>query len=315
VNQFFSRLGCPFQVFTDQGRNFESALFRAMCDLLHIHKSRTTPYRPSANGQVERCNRTLMAAVRCFIGKNQRTWDQYLPQLAGALRASVNRSTGYTPNMMMLGREISLPAELMFGGPGKTGQPDGDQYVGELQTAIEGAHRVARENLKLAQKRMKRDYDVKVRVRELKPGDLVYQLDTATIKGKSRKLSPSWKGPGVVLEKLTPYLYRIKLKRAILTANHDRLKLCRDREVPVWAQRLSQQIIAGAGTGEGEDRGASGGKLYCVCRKPYTGEFMIRCEECTEWYHGRCVKVTPEEADTMGDFICSECQRHPREEV
>jgi hypothetical protein len=54
VNQFFSRFGCPFQVFTDQGRNFESALFRAMCDLLHIHKSRTTPYRLSANGQVER---------------------------------------------------------------------------------------------------------------------------------------------------------------------------------------------------------------------------------------------------------------------
>jgi hypothetical protein len=40
------------------GRNFESSLFREMCELLHIHKSRTTPYRPSANGQVERCNRT-----------------------------------------------------------------------------------------------------------------------------------------------------------------------------------------------------------------------------------------------------------------
>jgi hypothetical protein len=26
VNQFFSRFGCPFQVFTDQGRNFESSL-------------------------------------------------------------------------------------------------------------------------------------------------------------------------------------------------------------------------------------------------------------------------------------------------
>ena len=76
--------------------------------------------------------------VRCFIGKNQRSWDQYLPQLAGALKASVNRSTGYTPNMMMLGREIGLPAELIFVSPGKTGQPEGDQYVGELQTAIEG---------------------------------------------------------------------------------------------------------------------------------------------------------------------------------
>jgi hypothetical protein len=65
--------------------------------------------------------------------------------------------------MMMLGREIGLPAELMFGSPGNTRQPEGDQYVGELQTAIEGARRVARETLKKAQTRMKRDYDVKVR--------------------------------------------------------------------------------------------------------------------------------------------------------
>jgi hypothetical protein len=143
--------------------------------------------------------------------------------------------------MMMLGREIGLPAKLMFGGPGNTGQPEGDQYVGELQTAIEGAHRVARETLKQSQKRMKRDYDVKVRVRELKLGDLVYQLDTATVKEKTRKLSPSWKGPGVVIEKLTPYLYKIKLKRVIITANHDMLKLCQDREVPEWAQDIPRR--------------------------------------------------------------------------
>jgi hypothetical protein len=53
--------------------------------------------------------------------------------------------------MMMMGREIELPAELMFGSPGNTGQLEGDQYVGELQTAIEGAHRVARETLKQSQ--------------------------------------------------------------------------------------------------------------------------------------------------------------------
>jgi hypothetical protein len=157
--------------------------------------------------------------------------------------------------MMMMGREIGLPAELMFGSPGNTGQPEWDQYVGELQTAIEEAHRVARETLKQSHKRMKRDYDVKVRMKELKLGDLVYQLDTATVKGKTRKFSPSWKGPGVVIEKLTPYLYKIKLKRAIITANHDRLKLCQDREVPEWAQKLSQQIIEG--TGYTKERGTS----------------------------------------------------------
>ena len=38
---------------------------------------------------------------------------------------------------------------------------------------------------------------------------------------------------------------------------------------------------------------------------------MIRCEECKAWNHGKCVKVTQEEAEAIGDFVCSACQRHP----
>ena len=56
VNELCARFGCPFPVHTDQGRNFESKLFKVICDLFHIHKTRTTPYRPSANGQDERYN-------------------------------------------------------------------------------------------------------------------------------------------------------------------------------------------------------------------------------------------------------------------
>ena len=70
VNEFFTRFGFPFEMLTDQGRNFESKLFTQICKILEIHKTRTTPYRPSANGQVERFNRTLMDAVRCFKGRS-----------------------------------------------------------------------------------------------------------------------------------------------------------------------------------------------------------------------------------------------------
>ena len=61
VNECFARFGYPFEVFTVQGRNFESKLFTAICELLQIHKAGTTPYRPSANRQVERFNRSIMA--------------------------------------------------------------------------------------------------------------------------------------------------------------------------------------------------------------------------------------------------------------
>jgi transposase InsO family protein len=44
------------EIHTDQGRNFESKLFGLLCELLEIAKTRTTPYRPSSNGQVEKYN-------------------------------------------------------------------------------------------------------------------------------------------------------------------------------------------------------------------------------------------------------------------
>ena len=48
INEFF--VAYHFEIFTDQGRHFESELFQNVCELLPTHKSRTTPYRPSGNG-------------------------------------------------------------------------------------------------------------------------------------------------------------------------------------------------------------------------------------------------------------------------
>lgn len=33
VNEFFARFGFSFNIFTDQGRNFESRLFKSICDI------------------------------------------------------------------------------------------------------------------------------------------------------------------------------------------------------------------------------------------------------------------------------------------
>ena len=55
------------------------------------------------------------------------------------------------------------------------------------------AHEIAKENLKVS--RNKQDYDFKIVSHQYSPGDLVCQLDTATVKGKRRKLTSSWKGP------------------------------------------------------------------------------------------------------------------------
>ena len=56
-----------------------------------------------------------------------------------------------------------------------------------------------------------------------------------------------------------------------------------------------------------DDRGAR----YCTCRGPADGSFMIGCDTCDMWFHGKCVGVTSKAGDAMeaaGDrYSCPLC--------
>ena len=96
VDQFFSRFGVPIELHSDQGRNFESAVFSEVCKLLRIKKTRTTPLHPASDGMVERFNATLETQLSMFVSKHQRDWDTHLPMLLLAYRSAVHESTGFS---------------------------------------------------------------------------------------------------------------------------------------------------------------------------------------------------------------------------
>lgn len=60
VKEVVCRFGVPLIIHSDQGRNFESAVFTEVCELLGMQKTRTTAYHPQSDGMVERFNRTLV---------------------------------------------------------------------------------------------------------------------------------------------------------------------------------------------------------------------------------------------------------------
>ena len=145
VSEFIGRFGCPLELHSDQGRNFESRMFKEVCDLLKIVKTRTTPYRPSANGQVERMNRTILQILRCFIQGQQEDWDLHLATVGMAIRSTVNRQTGFTPNFLMLGREVLQPIDLMLNPGCDEEQRTPGTYAARHQEAMRTAHREARQ--------------------------------------------------------------------------------------------------------------------------------------------------------------------------
>ena len=61
---FFSRVGVPQEILTDQGSNFTSRLLREVYRLLHVSPIRTSPYHPQTDGLVERFNQTLKSMLR-----------------------------------------------------------------------------------------------------------------------------------------------------------------------------------------------------------------------------------------------------------
>lgn len=177
ADNFISRFGYPNMIHTDQGRHFDGNLFREVCELLEITKTRTTPFHPSSNGQIERYNAVIIQMIRCFLKGNQEDWDKNLQQLVGAIRSTENRNTGYTPNMLMLGREIQLPVDVMtcvsiFNKQLK----EPSEYVENLKNTLQDVHQIVRENIQSAQFRQKRDYDVKLFRKQYNAGDAVYRV-------------------------------------------------------------------------------------------------------------------------------------------
>lgn len=117
---------------------------------------------------------------------------------------------------------------------------------------------------------MKPYYDLCVLRRQYAEGDIIYLLDTATVKGKSCKLTAPWKGPAVIVKKLSAYLYRVKLRNVVFIVSHDRLMPCTDRKVLEWITKYIRSKKAENDQDEEDDQ-----KQYYVCRKPYSGQFMI----------------------------------------
>lgn len=56
VREFVCRYGVPLEVHSDQGRNFESAVFAEMCTLLGMEKTRTTSSTIGWNGRTTKQN-------------------------------------------------------------------------------------------------------------------------------------------------------------------------------------------------------------------------------------------------------------------
>ena len=79
-----------------------------------------------------------MAMLRTVEGEHQQEWDNHLSILCKAYQSSEHRTTGYTPNMMMLGKELPMVSHLLNTTPERTNRKDHRPlFVQELEKRIQ----------------------------------------------------------------------------------------------------------------------------------------------------------------------------------
>ena len=105
-----ARFGSPKIVTTDQGAQFEAALFKALLKFTGCERIRTTSYHPASNGLIERWHRSLKAAIMCHDAKFE--WSDTLPTVLLGLRTCVREKLKASPAEYLYGTVIRVPGEF-----------------------------------------------------------------------------------------------------------------------------------------------------------------------------------------------------------
>ena len=195
-----------------------------VCRLFGIAKLRTTPYKPSTN-QVERFHKTMNAILAKTIDEHQRDWDSQLPFAMAAYRASRHEGTDYSPNFLVLGREVHMPMDLLYGTPDEEHESY-DAFVEERREKIVDAFTEVRNTLRRSAERNKRYYDLAVKLKTFKAGQWVCYFNLRKYRGKQMKWRRQYDGPFLVVRVVSPLTVEIQrsVKSRPKTVHVDKLK-------------------------------------------------------------------------------------------
>ena len=141
--EWISRYGVPEKLHSYRGVQFESAVFAELCAIFGVDKTKTTPYRPQANGKCERFNRTLVSMLLRAVQKRPYDWEPLVAPVLQAYRSTISECMGFTPHRLAFGREMRQLIDL------GTPLPDPPRSVrtlaAEIAEDLEWSYRIARE--------------------------------------------------------------------------------------------------------------------------------------------------------------------------
>ena len=231
--------GPPARLLSDNGKQFSARFFQNVLRILETKNLYTTTYNPQANGQVERFNKTIVAALRHYVGEHPRDWDLFTDALTYAYNTQVHRGTGLSPFELVLSRvppPLAVEAEPTIEQSGSAAQ-----FHTKWTAWLESLMATAKPNLRKAQEKYKKDFDKRLRRdrQPLQPGGFAFvRKEYHDKEHVKHKLSDIVDGPFEVIA--------CDSKTALLKTGDTQERFSRDRiePAPPPPEAIRQSIVA-----------------------------------------------------------------------
>ena len=237
VGEFICSAGIPGRVVSDRGTEFVNNLLDNVSKIMNINRICTTPYNPRADGFVENHNKTLKDQLFHFVDTmKQDDWDVYLPTVQLMYNTTVSLATGYTPMLLMTGREARMPSFNHMQGESRKLRANvvENQFVIKMVETMRSYHDFA-----LSQS-VKNKERLNVRVREplefveYTPGQKFMRVKRPKTVFKSADEQEAWKisaklleryeGPYTIIRKLNPVLYDAEVDGVVTRVHASNMK-------------------------------------------------------------------------------------------
>ncbi|XP_074337255.1 uncharacterized protein LOC141674445 [Apium graveolens] len=185
--------GIPRILVIDNGTQFNNEEFRKYCEENEIDLRFNSISHPQANWQAEVANHIILNGLKKRIEKSQNIWvDEVLPILR-AYRTTSRVTTGATPFMLTYGEEAVVPLEISHSSPriqvyNAEENEEGKRLDLDLIDEVRDA---AHTKIVEYQKKASFYYNLRVKERFFKQGDLVLRKVEASGVGQNGKLSPN----------------------------------------------------------------------------------------------------------------------------
>ena len=198
--KFFSVFGLPRIIQTDQGSNFMSRIFAQVMKQLDVTHCCSSAYHPESQGAIERFHQTLKSMLRTYCLESSKDWDEGVHLLLFATCEVVQESLGFSPAELVFAHTVRGPLKLLqekwLGNDTSQNLFD---FVSNFRFKLHRACELAKQNLSVAQTKMKRWFDSDAKSRSFSPGDKVLVL--LPIPGSA--LQARFGGPYVVQRKVS----------------------------------------------------------------------------------------------------------------